>query len=163
MHHETILNLRLIGMCKWKKIKTKVKEVKSKLELFSINKLGLSPTKLKKGIMKKIFYKDIRFYIISLHLISLFVGFCLYFSQRNNFLFNYSIVQTLIGWVFGFFTLSISIYALILKFTKSTTLSIYIQKNVKVKSITIIFSMIYQYLIQPTKIDSLLSSFTTLN
>jgi len=53
---------------------------------------------------------------------------------------NYTVVQGLFGWAFGFFSLSITIYSLIMRLTKSTILSVYIQKYVKIKSITIIFS-----------------------
>ena len=130
-------------MTKQKKIFTKVEKKKPKWEVFNFDSLKKIPPKLKREIGKRVFYKDLRFYIISLYLLSLVAATILIMNFNNEKLFNYGIIQALVGWVFGFFTLSISIYALILRFTKSTTISIYIQDNVRVKSLAIIFSCIY--------------------
>ena len=130
-------------MSKRKKIFTKVEKIKPKLQLFNLDSIKKIPTKLKGKIGKRAFYEDLRFYIVSLYLLLLVASVTLIMNFGNNYLYNYGSIQALVGWVFGFFTLSISIYALILKFTKSTTISFYIQDNVRVKSLAIIFSLIY--------------------
>ncbi len=86
---------------------------------------------------------DLKFYFFISAVISISLGFWFLISVKISDSINNSIVTNLLGWSFGFFTLSISIYALILKFTRSTTLSNYIQENIEIISFVIYFSIIF--------------------
>ncbi len=93
--------------------------------------------------IKKPFFKDIKFYILLISIISILLGFLIINSNIFEDNHEISISISLISWTFGFFTLSISIYALILKFTKSTTVSNYIQESINIVRYIIYFSIIY--------------------
>lgn len=93
--------------------------------------------------LEKPIYSDLKFYFFISAVISISLGFWFLISVKISDSINNSIVTNLLGWSFGFFTLSISIYALILKFTRSTTLSNYIQENIEIISFVIYFSIIF--------------------
>ncbi|GAG59916.1 unnamed protein product, partial [marine sediment metagenome] len=91
-------------------------------------KLGRLAEKRNKQVisLKKSIISDLKFYFFISAAISISLGFWFLISVEISDLINNDILINLLGWSFGFFTLSISIYALILKFTRSTTISNYI-------------------------------------
>ncbi|MHA1932034.1 MAG: hypothetical protein ACW96X_05810 [Promethearchaeota archaeon] len=97
-----------------------------------------------KARFKKLKFKKSKLnYILISYAFSITLGFIFnfYFVTEGNF--DYNIISSLLGWTFGFFTLSISIYALILRFTRSTTISVYIQEEVKMIFNATVFCLIY--------------------
>lgn len=124
---------------KYRKNRVKKNKLKKKL------KLGRIAEKRNKQVisLKKSFISDLKFYFFISAAISISLGFWFLISVEISDSINNDILTNLLGWSFGFFTLSISIYALILKFTRSTTISNYIQENIEIKYFVSYFSIIF--------------------